>query len=357
VSARLDTFLELAVKQGGSDLHLVTGQLPCVRIAGVLHRIRFRELSAADLEQILLEIMDARLVAELAEKRAVDFAHESPGMGRFRVNVYHHARGLAAALRVVPESVPTIESLSLPPVIAQQVQQPKGLFLVTGPTGSGKSTTLAAMVDLLNNVRQGHIITLEDPIEFVHPIRNCVVTQREIGVHAPSFADALRDAVREDPDVILVGELRDLESISLALTAAETGIQVLATLHTASAAKTIDRVVNVFPARRQDQIRSMLAESLRMVVSQRLVRSADGASRVVAAEVLVNTHAAASMIRAGNSHKLESVIQSGGALGMQGMESVLKDLVRRKLVDPEDARAQEIDRASFDPATSMRDAA
>jgi twitching motility protein PilT len=357
MSARLDTFLELAVKQGGSDLHLVTGQLPCVRIAGVLHRIRFRELSAEDFEQILLECMDERQIAELNDRCAVDFAHEVEGLGRFRVNVYRHARGLAAALRVVPAVVPTLEDLGLPAVLGHQAQQPKGLILVTGPTGAGKSTTLAAMVDLLNRTRRGHIITLEDPIEFVHPVHGCVVTQREIGVHAPSLADGLRDAVREDPDVILVGELRDLDSIALALTAAETGIQVLATLHTGSAAKTIDRVINVFPARRQEQIRAMLAESLRMVVSQRLLRSADGARRVVAAEVLVNTHAAAAMIRAGNSHKLESVIQAGGGLGMQGLESVLRDLVRRKLVDPEDARAHELDRSSFDTTTPMRDAA
>jgi twitching motility protein PilT len=357
VSIRLHTFLELAVQQGGSDLHLVTGQLPCIRIGGVLNRVRFRELSFEDLEQILLEFMNERQVAELNEKHAVDFAYDVPELGRFRVNVYRHARGLAAALRVISPRVPTLEELGLPAVIGQHTLQPKGLTLVTGPTGSGKSTTLAAMVDLLNETRRGHIITIEDPIEFVHPVKNSVVTQREIGSHAPTFAEALRNAVREDPDVILVGELRDLESISLALTAAETGIQVLATLHTGSAAKTVDRVINVFPARRQEQIRAMLAESLRMVVSQRLLRAAEGGRRFVAAEILINTHAAAAMIRAGNSHKLESVIQAGGGLGMQSLDAVLRDLVRQKRIDPEEALAQGLERLQFDSAPPLREAA
>ena len=357
MSTRLHTFLELAVQQGGSDLHLVTGQMPCIRIAGVLHRVRFRELSPEDLEQILLEFMNERQIAELNEKFAVDFAYEEEGLGRFRVNVYRHARGLAAALRVIAPTVPTLEELGLPPVIRHQTLQPKGLILVTGPTGSGKSTTLAAMVDLLNATRRGHIITIEDPIEFVHPVKNCVVTQREVGTHSPTFAEALRNAVREDPDVILVGELRDLDSISLALTAAETGIQVLATLHTASACKTIDRVINVFPARRQDQIRAMLAESLRMVVSQRLVRAREGGKRFAVTEILVNTHAAAAMIRGGNSHKLESVIQAGGSLGMQGFDTVLKDLVRRKIIDAEEADLNTPDRGPFESGPGMRDAA
>ena len=357
MSTRLHTFLELAVKQGGSDLHLVTGQLPCIRIAGVLHRVRFRELSLEDVEQILLEFMNEHQIAELNEKCAVDFAYEQPELGRFRVNVYRHVRGLAAALRVISPKVPTLEDLGLPAVIEQQAMQRKGLTLVTGPTGSGKSTTLAAIVDLLNANRRGHIITIEDPIEFVHPVKMGVVTQREVGTHAPSFAEALRNAVREDPDVILVGELRDLESIGLALTAAETGIQVLATLHTASACKTIDRIVNVFPGRRQDQIRAMLAESLRMVVSQRLVKASEGNKRFAVAEILINIHAAASMIRAGNSHKLESVIQAGGGLGMQSFDAVLKDLLRKKLIDPEEAHANAIDRAQFESGMPARNAA
>jgi twitching motility protein PilT len=296
----------------------VTGQLPCIRIAGVLHRVRFRELSLEDVEQILLEFMNEQQIAELNEKSAVDFAYEVPELGRFRVNVYRHARGLAAALRVISPNIPTLErpgpAAGHPvPDAARQRADPRHRA-----HRLGQSTTLAAMVDLLNATRKNHIITIEDPIEFVHPIKLGVVTQREVGTHSPTFAEALRNAVREDPDVILVGELRDLESISLALTAAETGIQVLATLHTASACKTIDRVINVFPARRQDQMRAMLAESLRMIVSQRLVLAAGGGKRFAAVEVLVNTHAAAAMIRAGNSHKLESVIQAGGNVGMRG---------------------------------------
>jgi twitching motility protein PilT len=229
-----------------------------------------------------------------------------------------------------------------------QVLQPKGLTLVTGPTGAGKSTTLAAMIDVLNQTRKGHIVTIEDPIEFVHGFKSSVVHQREIGLHAPSFSEALKNALREDPDVILIGELRDLETIALALTAAETGIQVFGTLHTSGAWRTVDRIVNVFPARRQDQIRAMLAESLRLIVSQRLLRTADGKGRVAAAEVLVNTYASAAMIRSGNAHKLDSVIQAGSGAGMQTMEAALKDLTRRQIVTAEEADTSSIDRPIAD---------
>jgi twitching motility protein PilT len=296
-------------------------------------------------------------MAQLGDNLAVDFAYEVSGLGRFRVNAYRHVRGVAAAMRVVPSSIPKIDDLGLPASIKLHSLQPKGLTLVTGPTGSGKSTTLAAMIDLINGSRKGHIITIEDPIEFVHEFKNCVVTQREIGVHAPSFSDALRNALREDPDVILVGELRDLESISLALTAAETGIQVLATLHTSGASRTIDRIVNVFPARRQDQIRSMVADSLRMIVSQRLVRTADGSRRVAVAEVLVNTNAVASMIRAGSAHKIESAIQAGAAAGMQSLDGMLKDLVRKQVVTGEEAYANAIDKSQFERLVAGREAA
>ena len=357
MSVRIHAFLELAIQQGGSDLHLVSGLPPSIRIAGILHRVRFRELSVDDMQQLLAEFMSPTQIGELNEKLAVDFAYESAGLGRFRVNAFHHTRGLAAALRVVPSQVPSLDELGLPPSIKLQTLQPKGLILVTGPTGSGKSTTLAAMVDLLNRSRKGHIITIEDPIEFVHTFKSCVVSQREIGTHSPSFSEALRNAVREDPDVVLVGELRDLESISLALTAAETGIQVLASLHTSGASRTIDRIVNVFPARRQDQIRSMLAESLRMIVSQRLVRTVQDNKRLAVAEILINTHAAASMIRAGNSHKLDSVIQAGAQAGMQSLDAVLNDLVRRKVITGEEAYANAIERNQFDPYVALREVA
>ena len=346
--SRVQAFLELTVQQGGSDLHLVSGHTPSIRIHGQLHPVRFRDLSVEDVQELLAEVMSEAQHRELRERFTVDFAHDMPGIGRFRINAYLHAGGIAAAMRLVPGTVPNFDDLGFAQAIKLLALQPKGLILVTGATGSGKSTTLASIIDLINATRKGHIITIEDPIEFVHEFKNCVITQREIGRHAGSFSEALRDAVREDPDVILVGELRDLESISLALTAAETGVQVLATLHTGNAQRTIDRIVNVFPERRQDQVRAMLAESLRMVISQRLLRRADGNGRVVAADILVNTHAASTMIRAGNSHKLESVMQTGGSTGMQSLDAVLKDLVRKKVIAVDEAIAQAVDPSQFD---------
>ena len=250
---RIDSFLELVVNQGGSDLHMLSGDMPRIRIDGNLQHVRFRELSTGDVEDMLGEIMTDRAKQTLAEKSAVDFAYQSEKVGRFRVNMYRHVRGLAAAMRVIPSKTPALADLGLPDVIRTTIEVPKGLTLVTGPTGSGKSTTLAAVIDHINQSRRGHIITIEDPIEFIHDFKKCLVTQREVGTHAPSFAEALRSAIREDPDVILVGEMRDLETILLALTAAETGTQVLATLHTNGAVRSVDRMVNVFPARRQRQ--------------------------------------------------------------------------------------------------------
>jgi twitching motility protein PilT len=346
--SRIDAFLELAVKQGGSDLHLTSGQPPRIRINGILHSVRFRELSVEEVELLLTEIMPEEARRKLASRVSADFAYEIAGLGRFRVNVYRHVHGLAAALRLIPNRVPTLEELGLPEVIKLHISQGQGLVLVTGPTGAGKSTTLAAMIDFVNSTRRGHIITLEDPIEFVHQFKQCVITQREIGVHAPTLADGLRDAVREDPDVILVGELRDPEAISMALTAAETGIQVLGTLHTSGAARSIDRIINVFPAKRQEQARSMLADSLRMILSQRLVRAADGTRRIAAVEILINNQAAKATIRAGSSHKLASVIQSGGRAGMQGLDAVLRGLVQRGVITAEDACENAIEKAAFE---------
>ena len=346
--SRIDTFLELAVKQGGSDLHLVSGQSPRVRIHGVLHRVRFRELSVEDLRGMIEECMPEPLRARLDGNSAIDFAYSVAGLGRFRVNVFKHVHGIAAALRVIPAKIPCLDDLGLPASVKLQASQPKGLILVTGPTGSGKSTTLAAMIDHINATRHGHIITLEDPIEFIHSFKHCVVSQREIGVHARSLADALRDTVREDPDVILVGELRDPDAIAQALSAAETGIQVLGTLHTSGASRTIDRILNVFAGPRQEQVRSMLADSLSMIISQKLLRTADGSKRVAAAEVLVNTHAARTMIRAGSSHKLQSVMQSGVRAGMQSFSVVLKDLVRRGIITAEEAYENATDKVSFE---------
>jgi twitching motility protein PilT len=354
--ARIDTFLELLVKQGGSDLHLISGQTPRLRINGVLHHVRFRELSQGDLEQMLNEFMTEEAAATLERHYSVGFAYASPGVGRFRVNVCRHHFGVAAAFRNIASTIPELESLGLPDSVRTTVAQPKGLTLVTGPTGSGKTTTLASIVDHINSTRRGHIISIEDPIEYLHAFKKCVVTQREIGVHSPTFSEALKNAMREDPDVIMLGELRDLESVSLALTAAETGIQVLGTLHTNCASRTIDRVINIFPSRRQEQIRSMLAESLRMIISQQLVRNAEGSGRVLAAEVLINTHAAASIIRSGNSHKLVSVIQAGGKLGMQTLDGVLRELVRKEIITGEEAYEHAVERGNFE-RHAARDAA
>ncbi len=355
--SRINTFLELAVKQGGSDLHLVSGQPPRIRINGVLHKVRFRDLSVEDMERILEEFTTPGQRERLGRELSVDLAYEVAGLGRFRVNAYRHLDGLGACLRVIPPQVPRWEDLGLSEGIKLAFTQPKGLTLVTGPTGCGKSTTLAAMVDHINATRRGHVITVEDPIEFVHGFKQCVITQREVGAHARSFSEALRDAVREDPDVILVGELRDVETIGLALTAAETGIQVLASLHTNGAVRTVDRIVNVFPARRQEQIRSMVADSLRMVVSQQLVVRSDGSRRQVAAEILMNTSAAAAIIRSGQSHKLHSVIQAGRGVGMQSLDGELKELVRAGVITGEEAYEHAVDRSQFERALNRAEAA
>ncbi len=354
---RIDAFLELAVNQGGSDLHMVSGQPPRIRISGDLQPVRFRELSESDVNDFLLEFMqpEDRLVLERNE--SVDFAYHSETAGRFRVNVYKHVGGIAAAMRAIPTKVPELASIGLPAVVEQLLSVGKGLTLVTGPTGSGKSTTLAAMIDFLNRTKRGHIITIEDPIEFVHDFKQCVVTQREVGTDAPSFAEALRSAVREDPDAILVGEMRDLETISLALTAAETGIQVFGTLHTNGAVRCVDRIVNVFSPRKQEQVRTMLAGALRLVVAQQLVRKADHSGRLVAAEVLVSTHAVSSMIRQGNSNKLHSAIASGSRIGMQGLDAVLMEMVRTEKITGEEAYEHAIDRAQFERYLPQNEAA
>jgi len=344
----IDTFLELAVNQGGSDLHVISGEVPRIRINGSLQPIRFRELSREDVEAMLSEMMSESHRARLAAECSVDFAYHKPELGRFRVNVSRNVRGIGAVLRVIPSKIRALDELGLPPVLKTTIAVPKGLTLVTGPTGSGKSTTLAAMIDHINEVRQGHVITIEDPIEFIHGFKRCLVTQREVGTHAPSFGEALRSAVREDPDLILVGEMRDLETISLALTAAETGIQVFGTLHTNGTVRAIDRIINVFPARRHDQIRTILADTLRMIVAQQLVRKADGSGRLAAVEVLINTNAVASMVRTANSFKLASAIHAGSRAGMQALDAVLMDLVRKEAISGEEAYEHALDRTQFE---------
>ena len=346
--SRINSFLELTVNQQGSDLHVVSGLTPRVRIHGILEPIRFRELSSEEILRILSEFMTPDQRERLEREQAVDFAYVVEGLGRFRVNVYYHIGGVAAVFRVIPTMLPPLATLGLPSVVANTVTTPRGLTLVTGPTGSGKSTTLAAMVDHVNHSRKGHIVTIEDPVEFVHKYHSCVVTQREVGTHARTFHEALRDAVREDPDVILVGEMRDMETIQLALSAAETGVQVLGTLHTTGAVRSVDRLISVFPARAHEQVRSVLADSLRMVVSQQLVRKADGTGRIVVPEVLLNTQAASSMIRKGRTHQLPSVIQAGGRQGMCGLDTGLQELVRKEVVTGEEAYEHAIDKSAFE---------
>ncbi len=335
--SRIDTFLELVVKQGGSDLHLVSGNPPRMRLFGDIYPVRFRTLSAEDTKDLLYEIMPPRARELLEADGNIDFAYMVPDLARFRVNVFHHIDGIGAVFRVIQGDVRTLEQLGLPPVLANLARQRKGLLLVTGPTGSGKTTTLAALIDRINRERRGHILTIEDPIEYVHLNQGCLVSQREVGAHTESFADALRSALREDPDVILVGEMRDLETIHLAVTAAEMGILVLGTLHTNNAVSTVDRIINAFPPGEAPYIRSALSTSLCGVVSQQLLRTADGKSRVAAVEILINNAAVANIIREGTPDQLENVIQSGAMQGMQSLDTALRRLLDNKLINGIDA--------------------
>jgi len=334
---RIDTFLELVVKQGGSDLHLVSGNPPRMRIFGDIYPVRFRTLSADDTRELLYEIMPPRARETLEASGNVDFAHVVPELARFRVNVFHHIDGIGAVFRIIEGEVKTLEDLQLPPVLANLSRQRKGLLLVTGPTGSGKTTTLAAIVDRINRDRKGHIITIEDPVEYIHDPLGCLISQREVGTHTESFADALRSALREDPDVILVGEMRDLETIHLAVTAAEMGVLVLGTLHTSNAMSTVDRIINAFPPGEEPFIRAALSTSLCGIVSQQLVRRADAKGRVAAVEVLLNNAAVANIIREGSPDQLENVIQSGAMQGMQSLDTALRRLLDSRLINGVDA--------------------
>lgn len=348
---RIDTFLELVVNQKGSDLHLVSGNPPRVRLHSMLHAVKYRELSAEETTALLYDIMPphVRQHFDSGTCYGLDFAYEIPNLSRFRVNVFRHLHGIGAVFRVIPSLILSLDALGLPPVLKTLCREKKGLILVTGPTGSGKSTTLAAMIDFINQDRKGHILTIEDPVEFMHPNKNCLISQREVGVHTPNFAAALHSALREDPDAILVGELRDHETMSLAVTAAETGILVLGTLHTNGAAATVDRVINVFPVEVQPRIRAMLSSSLRGVVSQQLVRRADGKGRLAALEILVNTAAVANLIREGKSDKIINVIQSGALLGMQSLDHALRRLLDEKLITADEAYTKAVNKPDFEP--------
>jgi twitching motility protein PilT len=345
---RIDTFLELLVKQDGSDLHLVSGNPPRLRVMGELIAVKYRELSAAETIALVNEIMPQPVREAFEQRSSVDFGYAVEGLARFRVNVYRHVNGVGAVLRAIPSTMKNMEELGLPPVLATLCQQKRGLLLCTGPTGSGKSTTLAALVDHINSTRKGHILTIEDPIEFVHRNKSSLVSQREVGFDTPSFAGALHSALREDPNVILVGEMRDLETIALAVTAAETGILVFGTLHTNGAAATVDRIVNVFPPGEQNRIRSQLSTSLLGVVSQQLVRRSDGKGRVAALEILVNNPAVANIVRDGKTEQIATALQSGSLQGMQSMDAALKRLLDAKQIIGKDAYRKAIDKKLFE---------
>src|SRR4051812_12698208 len=328
------------IERKASDLHIAAGAAPSIRVRGKLQALDgFEKLKPQDTQEIIYSILNDEQRKRLENDLQIDFAYAIPNVGRFRVNAYRQRAALGAAFRRIPTEIPPLESLGLPPVVKELVTKPRGLVLVTGPTGSGKSTSLAAMIDVINSTRDEHIMTVEDPIEFLHHHKRCLVNQRELGSDATSFAAALKAALRQDPDVILVGEMRDLETISTALTAAETGHLVFATLHTQDAPQTIDRVIDVFPAEQQGQVRMMLSVSLQGILTQQLLPTADGSGRCVAVEVLSPTPAVRNLIREGKTHQIYSAIQTGAVHGMQTMDASLSELVKKGKITPEPALA------------------
>jgi twitching motility protein PilT len=346
--SRIDSFLQLVVSQNGSDLHMVAGNPPRIRLYGELFPVKYRELGTEEAADLIQETMTDAVRRAFEQRHSLDYAYEVSGLARFRVNAFRHLGGLGAVFRVIRTTIQTLDELHMPPVLKTFCKQKRGLILVTGPTGSGKSTTLAAMVDFINEDRREHIITIEDPVEFVHTQKKCLISQREIGLNAESFAGALRSSLREDANVVLVGELRDLETIGLAVTAAETGILVLATLHTSGAAATVDRMVSVFPGSEHALIRSMVSTSLCGVASQQLVRRVDGKGMHAAVEVLVNNAAVANIVREGKTDQLASVIQSGALVGMQTMDTSLRHLLDAKLISGTEAYRRASNKAAFE---------
>lgn len=331
----LKELLQHAVASSASDLHLSAGSPIMLRVRGSMVKLDEKNISAEITRELVYHILSKEQIEELEKEQEIDFSLHIPEIGRFRVNIFHQRQGLGAAFRVIPSKIPSMEDIGLPKVVKDLIDLETGIILVTGPTGSGKSTTLAAMIDYINTDKDGHIITIEDPIEFIHGSKKCIVNQREIGANTKSFANALRSVLREDPDYILVGEMRDLETISLALTAAETGHLVFATLHTASAPKTITRIIDVFPTNQQDQIRVMLSESIQGVIAQKLYPRRDKAGRIAAFEILIATQAVRNLIREQKIFQLESVIQTGRQLGMQDMEQAKRKLVADGKISPE----------------------
>ncbi len=353
--AKLDAFFKLMIDTGASDLHLCAGNPPLLRVHGDLQRVKFKVLEDEELREMLYEVAPEEIIKRFEEEGEVDFGLDVPGVARFRVNYYKQRKGIAAAFRLIPNKIKTVEELGLPPILNKLALLPRGLVLVTGPTGSGKSTTLAAIIDYANRMRYDHIITIEDPIEFVHEPKNCLINQRELGTHTKSFASALRAALREDPDIILVGEMRDLETISLALEAALTGHLVFSTLHTISAAQTVNRIIEVFPPEEQAQIRSSLAESIRAVISQTMFKRIDKPGRIVATEIMIATPAIRSLIRENKIHQIPSLIQTGKKYGMMSLDDCILDYLKKGWISPEEAFIKSIDKNRFIPFVKDRE--
>jgi len=347
--AKLDAFFKLMFDTGASDLHIVSGQPPILRVHGELERVKYDPLDDENLRQMLYEIAPEQKIKTFEETGDVDFGYEIPNVARFRANYFMQKYGCGAVFRQIPTKVLTADELGLPPILKKSAMLHKGLVLVTGPTGSGKSTTLAAIIDHANKQRKDHIITIEDPIEFVHGSHGCLVNHREVGIHTRSFGAALKGALREDPDIILVGEMRDLETIRLALEAANTGHLVFGTLHTTSAAKTIDRIIEVFPAEEQAQVRNGLSTGLKVVVAQNLFKRVDKKGRCAALEILVCTAAVGNLIREGKTVQIPSAIQTGKQFGMQTLDDAIMSVLQKGWISPDEAYDKCIDKSKFRP--------
>jgi len=345
--AKIDAFFQLTHDQKASDLHLVSGQQPAIRIRGEIERIKYDVLNNDALKLLLYEITPEHKIKHFEETGDVDFAYEIPGLARYRANFFQQKYGIAAVFREIPSKIATCAELGMPSVVSKLAMLPRGLVLVTGPTGSGKSTTLAAIIDEANRLRKDHIITIEDPIEFVHKSQNCIVNHREVGIHTKTFSNALRGALREDPDIIMVGEMRDLETTALAVEAASTGHLVFATIHTTSAVKTVDRIVEIFPESEQLQIRSTLADGLRAVISQVIFKRVDIKARCVALEILIATPAVRNLIREQKTYQIPSMIQTGRKYGMQLLDDGIMDLYNRGWISGEDAYIKANDKGRF----------
>ncbi len=347
--AQIDAFFKLMNEQGASDLHMVSGQQPILRIRGEMEKVKYGVLENDTLKAMLYEIVSEEKVKIFEETGDVDFGYEIAGLARYRGNLFMQKYGISAVFREIPSDILSCEQLGMPSVVSRLASLPKGMVLVTGPTGSGKSTTLAAIVDQANRTRKDHILTIEDPIEFVHKSNNCIVNHREVGLHTKSFSAALRGALREDPDIIMVGEMRDLETIALAMEAAMTGHLVFGTLHTLNANKTVDRIIEIFPSSQQAQVRSTLADALKAVVSQTLFKRIDKKGRCAALEILICTPAVRNLIREGKTYQIPSAMQTGKKFGMQTLDDAIMERLNSGWISPEDAYINAIEKSKFVP--------